>query len=366
MKSFSLIMLTMNRGTATRTCHRAITTLAAVEDPPRPPPSDNNLHENKDKNKSTDSQQKKDEKTHFGERTVTHEEKRKLVGEVFSNVADKYDLMNDLMSGTLHRTWKDSFVEEIDPIAWPNIHTKILDVAGGTGDVSFRIAEKCQERLLGLSSHTSSAKITVCDINPDMLRVGKQRQPNFGSNVNLDWLEGDAETLDALPDDEFDLYTIAFGIRNVPRIDRALKTAFRVLKPGGRLSVLEFSRVSAGPFVEQAYKLYSDAVIPAMGQVVAGDANSYKYLVESIRKFPAQREFERMIRDAGFDYVRHRNMSFGIVAMHTGFKPPKIEKPKDEETMKANDLNGSLPPGKVDIQKPITETALRDKNPDSL
>jgi demethylmenaquinone methyltransferase/2-methoxy-6-polyprenyl-1,4-benzoquinol methylase len=231
--------------------------------------------------------------------------------------------MNDLMSGTLHRHWKDSFVEELDPIAWPQIQTKIIDVAGGTGDISFRLAERCRERLEGLPPQVSSTKITVCDINPDMLRVGQKRQPKFGANVSLEWLEGDAETLDALPDDEFDLYTIAFGIRNVPKIDLALKTAFRVLKPGGRFSCLEFSKVTAGPVLEQAYSLYSDAIIPALGQMVTGDAPSYRYLVESIRRFPAQYEFERMIRDAGFEYVRHRNMSLGIVAMHTGFKPLK-------------------------------------------
>jgi ubiquinone/menaquinone biosynthesis methyltransferase len=291
--------------------------------------------------KDPGQQQYSTDQTHFGKRTVTHEEKKKLVGEVFSSVAEQYDVMNDLMSGTLHRTWKDSFVEELDPIAWPNMQTKILDVAGGTGDISFRLAEKCRERLLGTPHYTSSTKITVCDINPDMLRVGQKRQPDFGSNVTLDWLEGDAETLDALPDDEFDLYTIAFGIRNVPRIDAALTTAFRVLKPGGRFSCLEFSRVAAGPVVEYAYNMYSDAVIPALGQLVANDADSYKYLVESIRKFPPQREFERMIRDAGFQYVRHRNMSLGIVAMHTGFKPLKENDPNRPrpDGQKSDDVN---------------------------
>jgi len=273
--------------------------------------------------KLEDSQQQQ-EKTHFGTRTVSYEEKKKLVGDVFSSVAEKYDLMNDLMSGTLHRQWKDFFVEDLDPVAWPKLHTKALDVAGGTGDIAFRIAEKCRQRLVSDSPFTSSTKITVCDINPDMLRVGKNRQKDFGPNVSIDWMEGDAEKLDALPNDEFDLYTIAFGIRNVPKIDQALKAAFRVLKPGGRFACLEFSRLTAGPVLENAYNMYSDAIIPALGQAVAGDAESYRYLVESIRKFPQQREFERMIREAGFQYVRHQNLTFGIVAMHTGFKPLKM------------------------------------------
>ena len=262
--------------------------------------------------------------THFGDRTVSYDEKKKLVGEVFSNVADKYDLMNDLMSGTLHRFWKDYFVEDLDPIAWPKHHCKIIDVAGGTGDISFRLAQKCQQRLLGMSPHTSTAKITVCDINPQMLNVGKKKTPNFGQNVSLEFLEGDAETLDALPDDEFDVYTISFGIRNVPKIDAALKAAFRVLKPGGRFTCMEFSHITAGPVLEMAYNMYSDAIIPALGQAVVGDAASYRYLVESIRKFPSQYEFERLIREAGFQYVRHQNLSLGIVAIHTGFKPLKI------------------------------------------
>lgn len=259
--------------------------------------------------------------THFGTRQVTYKEKKKLVGNVFDSVANQYDVMNDLMSGTLHRQWKDSLVEELDPFAWPHLRTKVIDVAGGTGDISFRLARAAESRLVGLSPEASSCHITICDINSEMLRVGRTRQPSFTKNISVEWLEGDAEVLDALPDDEYDLYTIAFGIRNVPRIDLALSTAFRVLKPGGRFSCLEFSKVEAGPFVEMAYQKYSDAIIPAMGQAVTGDAESYKYLVESIRKFPAQYEFERMIRNAGFEYVRHRNMTFGVVAMHSGFKP---------------------------------------------
>jgi len=245
--------------------------------------------------------------THFGFKDVDAKAKEGLVGQVFHNVADKYDVMNDLMSGTLHRLWKDTFVRTLLPVS-SGEEAKVIDVAGGTGDISFRIVRQ-----------SKNVKVTVCDINSSMLAVGKQRAEKMGLLKNLDFVEGNAEKLDQFPDNSFDAYTIAFGIRNVTNIDQALKEAHRVLKPGGRFMCLEFSHV-ANPVIQTIYDQYSFKVIPAIGQFVTNDRDSYQYLVESIKKFPEQREFERMIRQAGFSAVSHTNYTQGVVALHSGFK----------------------------------------------
>ena len=244
----------------------------------------------------------------FGYEDVAPEEKTRRVGEVFSSVASKYDLMNDAMSGGLHRLWKDKFVRRVKPRAGE----QILDMAGGTGDIAFRMAR-------------SGASITVADINPEMLAVGIERaaergiasgrEPDAGSLV---WSEANAEQLQ-WPDRFFDAYTIAFGIRNVTDIPRALREAHRVLKRGGRLFVLEFSTTQWPGFAE-AYDAYSHHLVPRLGQLLAGDADSYRYLVESIRRFPPMPEFERMIREAGFTQTKVEPLLGGLVAIHSGWK----------------------------------------------
>lgn len=261
--------------------------------------------------------------TNFGYREVPENEKSKLVGNVFTNVARSYDLMNDLMSMGLHRLWKDRLVSKLHP--FPGMQH--LDVAGGTGDVAFRVLHaihKAEHRAVGKLGGKSEAKnetcVHVCDINPNMLEVGKQRAHKLGlENVeDLVWMEGDAEAL-SLEDNSMDGYTIAFGIRNVTHIDRALKEAHRVLRRGGRFLCLELSHVSI-PGFQQVYDAYSFAVIPAMGELVSGDRASYQYLVESIRKFPSQEKFAAMIADAGFQEVQYENLVGGVVAIHSGLK----------------------------------------------
>ncbi|PIA36862.1 hypothetical protein AQUCO_03200081v1 [Aquilegia coerulea] len=260
--------------------------------------------------------------TSFGFKEVPEEEKSKLVGNVFSSVASNYDLMNDLMSGGLHRLWKDRFVSELTP--FPGM--KHLDVAGGTGDVAYRILEKVNSisrralRNDPAEVLNDETQIYVCDINPNMLNVGKKRavERGLGESQSLKWVEGDAEAL-SFEDNSMDGYTIAFGIRNVTHIEKALAEAHRVLKRGGRFLCLEFSRVDI-PILKELYDLYSFSVIPAVGELVAGDRESYQYLVESIRRFPPQDKFAAMIADAGFQKVQYENLVGGAVAIHSGLK----------------------------------------------
>ncbi|MBM2575863.1 bifunctional demethylmenaquinone methyltransferase/2-methoxy-6-polyprenyl-1,4-benzoquinol methylase UbiE [Jannaschia sp. Os4] len=241
--------------------------------------------------------------THFGARTVAEEEKAGLVHEVFTSVASRYDLMNDLMSGGIHRVWKDAMIDWIAP----RPGTRQLDVAGGTGDVAFRVLRRAP-----------GATAVVCDMTEQMLVEGRRRAEAEALSDRLDWVTGDAMAL-PFPDASFDLYTISFGIRNVTRIPDALREAYRVLRPGGRLMVLEFSQLP-NPMMQKAYDLYSFNVIPRMGQAVTGDRDSYQYLVESIRNFPDQDRFAAMIADAGFGNVKYRNLTFGIAALHSGWK----------------------------------------------
>lgn len=242
----------------------------------------------------------------FGFRQVPEADKETLVGKVFSSVADKYDLMNDLMSGGIHRLWKASMIDWLNPQAgW-----KSLDVAGGTGDIAFKIAGRVRKK-------GGVADVTVCDINPQMLAVGKERAAKKGE-TGISWVEGSAEKL-PFADNSFDSYTISFGIRNVTHIDAALAEAYRVLKPGGRFLCLEFSQVAV-PVLAKLYDRYSFSVLPKVGYVVTGDAASYQYLVESIRRFPVQEDFKTMIGAAGFDMAKYRNLSCGIAALHSGWK----------------------------------------------
>ena len=245
--------------------------------------------------------------THFGYRDVPLGEKQTLVNEVFHSVASRYDLMNDLMSAGLHRVWKDIMINTLNPPR-SDAPFALLDVAGGTGDISFRAA-----RAAGHGFHA-----TVCDINPDMLAVGRERAAKNHLDDRVDFVEGNAEAL-SFPDRAFDAYTIAFGIRNVPRIDLALREAYRVLKPGGRFLCLEFSTVDV-PGLDRIYDLFSFKVIPPLGRMITGDADSYRYLVESIRKFPKPGAFAEMIGDAGFSRATWQSLSGGIVALHSGWR----------------------------------------------
>jgi len=242
----------------------------------------------------------------FGFRDVPEAEKEGLVREVFSSVAARYDLMNDLMSAGVHRIWKDAMVEWLNP----QPAARVLDVAGGTGDIAFRIADMARTR-------GGDAQITVCDINPDMLGEGKRRADEKGETA-ISWICGDAEKL-PLPDAHFDAYTIAFGIRNVTHIEAALREARRVLKPGGRFLCLEFSKLAV-PGLDALYDAYSFKLMPRIGAWVAGDAESYRYLAESIRRFPVQEAFAAMIADAGLAQVKIRNLSGGIAAMHSAWR----------------------------------------------
>lgn len=246
-----------------------------------------------------------DEKTHFGFQSVPLDEKQGRVNEVFHSVAGRYDLMNDLMSAGLHRLWKNALVSMLRPPRdRPFRH---LDVAGGTGDVAFRI----------LDAGGPQTHVTVLDINGDMLKVGQERAGR-SYDGRIDFVEANAEAL-PLESKTFDAYTIAFGIRNVPRIDAALREAYRVLKPGGRFLCLEFSKVDV-PGLDRIYDAYSFNVIPRLGRMVTGDSESYQYLVESIRRFPTPAAFARMIEEAGFKRVTHRPLTGGIVAIHSGWK----------------------------------------------
>ncbi|MDO5620874.1 MAG: bifunctional demethylmenaquinone methyltransferase/2-methoxy-6-polyprenyl-1,4-benzoquinol methylase UbiE [Paracoccus sp. (in: a-proteobacteria)] len=241
--------------------------------------------------------------THFGFQTVDEDAKAGMVHGVFSRVASRYDVMNDLMSVGIHRIWKNAMMDWLAPRNGQHL----LDVAGGTGDIAFRFLNRAP-----------SARVTVCDMTESMLIEGRKRAEADRLADRLAWVTGDAMAL-PFADNSFDRYTISFGIRNVTRIPDALAEAYRVLKPGGRLMVLEFSQIPV-PMLQWAYDRYSFNVIPVMGQVVANDRDSYQYLVESIRKFPDQETFAAMIREAGFGRVTYRNLSMGIAALHSGWK----------------------------------------------
>jgi demethylmenaquinone methyltransferase / 2-methoxy-6-polyprenyl-1,4-benzoquinol methylase len=245
--------------------------------------------------------------THFGFRQVPIEEKQALVDDVFERVARRYDLMNDLMSGGLHRAWKEVLVTAVNPPKGDRPFA-LLDVAGGTGDIAFRV----------IGAGGSGTRATVCDINAEMLQVGRERAMKSGLDTQASFVEGNAEAL-PFPDKRFDAYTIAFGIRNVPRITAALAEAYRVLKPGSRFLCLEFSTVDV-PGLDALYDFYSFNVIPALGHAVANDGEAYRYLVESIRQFPKPRAFAEMIEAAGFKRGSHRLLTGGIVALHSGWR----------------------------------------------
>lgn len=245
--------------------------------------------------------------THFGFRTVPEAEKVKLVHDVFEQVASRYDLMNDLMSGGLHRAWKQAMIDWLNPPRGEKPF-KLIDVAGGTGDIAFRFLERA-----GANAH-----VTVCDINPHMLGVGQGRAEAQAFGERVEFVCGDAEKL-PFPNRSFDAYTIAFGIRNVTHVERAVAEAFRVLKPGGRFLCLEFSQVSV-PLLDSIYDAYSFSAIPKMGQWVTGDGEPYQYLVESIRRFPPQDRFKAMIEAEGFARVQYRNLTGGIAALHSGWR----------------------------------------------
>lgn len=243
-----------------------------------------------------------EERTHFGFREVGEGVKAALVREVFDKVADRYDLMNDLMSGGVHRLWKSALIDMLRPR--PDTH--LLDVAGGTGDIARRFLD------------AGGGHATICDINETMLKVGRDRAIDRGVLAAIDWLVADAEAL-PLADSSVGAYTIAFGLRNVTHIDRALAEARRVLRPGGRFLCLEFSHVSA-PWLQAAYDRYSFSVLPRLGAVVAGDRDAYRYLVESIRRFPPQDRLAEMLGDAGLSLVGYRNLTGGIAAIHSAWR----------------------------------------------
>ena len=244
-----------------------------------------------------------DNTTHFGFQTVPEAEKVNRVRDVFGSVASRYDIMNDVMSGGVHRVWKDAMMDWLAPRAGQ----RLLDVAGGTGDIAFRFLKRAGQ-----------SKATVLDLTAEMLEAGKKRADADRMSDQLEWVVGDAMAL-PFNDNSFDVYTISFGIRNVTRPQEALNEAFRVLRPGGRLLVLEFSQIP-NDLLQWAYDRYSFNVIPVMGKVIANDHDSYQYLVESIRKFPDQDSFMGMVRTAGFGNTKYRNLTMGVACLHSGWK----------------------------------------------
>jgi len=247
----------------------------------------------------------KDEKD-FGFEKVSSKQKRTLVDGVFSDVASKYDLMNDFMSFGVHRLWKDEFCRMI-----PNINSRILDMAGGTGDISFRLKDRAKKQ-------NKEAQIVISDINHEMLQVCKARAIDRNIINNFDLVVADAEKL-PFPDNSFDYYTIAFGIRNVVSIENALAEAYRVLKPTGKFLCLEFSKVK-NDFIKPLYDFYSFNMIPKIGGCVACNEDAYRYLAESISLFPEQEDFKTIIQKTGFSNVAYKNLTFGVAAIHYGFK----------------------------------------------
>jgi demethylmenaquinone methyltransferase/2-methoxy-6-polyprenyl-1,4-benzoquinol methylase len=251
------------------------------------------------------------EQVSFGYRKVAAEEKAGLVRGVFDSVASRYDLMNDLMSGGVHRLWKKAMIDWLDPRPGQTV----LDVAGGTGDIALRILERWGG---SEAAARSGSRILVCDLTPAMLERGRDRAIDRGYLGGIEWIAGNAEAL-PLEAMSVDAYTIAFGLRNVTHIDRALAEARRVLKPGGRFLCLEFSHVVL-PLLDRLYDLYSFSVLPALGKVVAKDEASYRYLAESIRRFPRQEDLVAMIEASGLAQVRYRNLSGGIAALHSAWR----------------------------------------------
>jgi len=251
---------------------------------------------------SKDKQNKESE--WFGYEKVDPKDKADKVQKVFDSVADQYDIMNDVMSGGMHRLWKNSLIRMISP----RVDKSLLDLAGGTGDVAFRYRKK--------AGHKS--QITVCDINEKMLNVGQDRAIDKGILNGMDWIVGDAQDL-PFEDNSFDVCTIVFGLRNVPKIDDALAQIYRVLKPGGQFFCMEFSKVKT-PILEKIYDTYSFKILPKMGEIIAKDRESYQYLAESIRQFPPQEELAERMKQVGFEHVKYRNLTGGIVAIHNGHK----------------------------------------------
>ena len=247
--------------------------------------------------------ERQEKTTHFGFQDVPEDEKAGRVQGVFRSVASKYDVMNDVMSFGIHRIWKDAMMDWLAPRAGQTL----LDVAGGTGDIAFRFLQRA-----------GSGHATVLDLTEPMLVEGRKRAEAAKMADSLDWVVGDAMKL-PFADNTFDVYTISLGIRNVTRPQEALNEAFRVLKPGGRLMVLEFSQVP-NDLMQKVYDLYSFNVSPRMGQVIVGDRDSYQYLVESIRKFPDQETFLSMVRAAGFEQAKYRNLTMGVACLHSGWK----------------------------------------------
>ncbi len=244
-----------------------------------------------------------DKTTHFGFETVPETEKAGRVQGVFGSVASKYDVMNDAMSLGIHRLWKDAMMDWLAPRAGQ----RLLDVAGGTGDIAFRFLDRA-----------GHAEAVVLDLTEPMLIEGRKRAEAEKLGDSVEWVVGDAMAL-PFPDNSFDVYTISFGIRNVTRPQEALNEAFRVLRPGGRLMILEFSQIP-NDLMQKVYDLYSFNIIPQLGKMIANDRDSYQYLVESIRKFPDQDRFLAMVRDAGFENAAYRNLTMGIACLHSGWK----------------------------------------------
>ena len=265
------------------------------------------MNETRDIGRSAAGARQRRHYTWFGDELVPEERKAPRVRRVFTSVAPRYDLMNDLMSGGLHRLWKDALVAWLAPAAGPRGY-RHLDVAGGTGDIAYRVLAAAGERATSI----------VLDINPAMLTAGRARPEARRLGARLAFAAGDGEAL-PLAGGSVDAVTVAFGIRNMTRIDRALAEALRVLRHGGRFMCLEFSRVSV-PVLDEFYAGYCDRVIPALGQAVAGDGAAYRYMVESIHRFPAQQEFAGMIAAAGFERVRWRDLAGGIAAMHSAWR----------------------------------------------